>query len=95
MCKNCCKGGCTSAVIAKILVIIGGINWGLIGLGMLLGSLSNWNIVNVILGSVPVVEEIVYVLVGIAAIMLIFGCKCGKCKVDASVNTDVNVGGNM
>ncbi len=81
MCKNCCKkGGCTGAVIAKVLVVIGGINWGLVGLGMLLGVAGGWNIVNMILGSVPVLEAIVYVLVGISAIMMIFGCKCGKCK---------------
>lgn len=66
-------------LIARILVIIGGINWGLVGLGMLLGSMSNWNVVNMILGSMPVLEAIVYVLVGVAAVMLIFDCKCGKC----------------
>lgn len=80
MCKSCCKGGCTMAIVAKVLVIIGGLNWGLIGLGMLLGTVGGWNVVNMILGSVPVLEGIVYVLVGIAAIMKIFGCKCAKCK---------------
>jgi hypothetical protein len=80
MCKNCCKkGGCSGAMIAKILVIIGGINWGLVGLGMLLGSLSNWNVVNMIFSFSPMVEGIVYVLVGISAIMMIFGCHCHKC----------------
>ena len=38
MCGNCkegaCKGGCTMSMIAKILVIIGGVNWGLVGIGM-------------------------------------------------------------
>ena len=75
--------------ITKVLVIIGGINWGLVGLGMLLGSVSNWNVVNMILGSVPTVEGIVYVLVGIAAIMVIFGCKCSTC---AGVNTNQTEG---
>ena len=28
------------AMIAKILVIVGGVNWGLIGLGMLLGTVG-------------------------------------------------------
>lgn len=65
--------------ITKVLVIIGGINWGLIGLGMLLGSMSNWNVVNMLFGSVPTVEAILYVLVGVAAIMKIFGCRCSKC----------------
>ena len=85
------------SMIAKILVIIGGINWGLIGLGMLLGSVGGWNVVNMLLGSIPVLEGVVYVLVGISAIMLIFGCKCGKCVVEgaeASMNAD-KMGGNM
>jgi len=80
MCKEYCKkGGCTSALVAKSLVVIGGVNWGLVGLGMFLGS-SNLNVVNLILGDLPVVEAVVYVLVGIAALVLAFGCKCGKCK---------------
>ena len=77
MCK--CKGY-SFLKVAKWLVIIGGINWGLVGLGMLLGkSLDSWNLVHWIFSSVPVVEGIIYVLVGIAAIMKIFGCKCKKC----------------
>ena len=82
MCGNCkegkCKGGCVGAMIAKILVIVGGVNWGLVGLGMLLGG-KNWNIVNLILGSISWLEAVVYVLVGVAAVMMIFGCKCHKC----------------
>lgn len=78
-CKGCCGGGCTTGMIAKILVIIGGINWGLIGLGMLLGKMDAWNMVHMVLGSVPMLEGIVYVLVGVAAVMKIFGCKCKKC----------------
>ncbi len=92
MSKNYCQGGLV-AVIARILVIIGGINWGLVGLGLLLGSLSNWNIVNMILGFSPIIEAIVYVLVGVSAIMLIFDCKC---KENAPVSTDASgMGGNM
>lgn len=79
MFKSCCGKGCTMSWVTKILVIIGGINWGLIGLGMLLGSLEGWNVVNMLLGSVPVLEAVVYLLVGISAVMLIFSCKCGKC----------------
>ena len=68
------------AMIAKILVIVGGVNWGLVGLGMLLGTVGGWNVVNMILGSVPVLEAVVYLLVGISAVVMIFGCKCAKCK---------------
>lgn len=78
MCNSkCCGSGCTGALIGKILLIVGGVNWGLYGVGMLMGS--NWNVVNLLLGSWPTVEAIVYILVGVAAIMEIFGCKCKKC----------------
>ncbi len=82
VCKEkCCKGGCVMSMVAKILVIIGGINWGLVGIGMLLGkSADAFNVVHLILGSMSMLEAIVYVLVGIASVMMIFGCKCGKCK---------------
>ena len=83
MCGNCkdgkCKGGCTMSMIAKILVIIGGVNWGLIGIGALFGNM-NWNVVHLIFGFSSAVEAIIYILVGISAVMMIFGCKCGKCK---------------
>ena len=66
--------------VAKILMIVGGVNWGLVGVGMLLGNAGSWNVVSMVLGSVPIVEGIVYVLVGVAAVMYLFGCKCGKCR---------------
>src|ERR1035437_9601100 len=100
MCKGCCKkSGCTMAMIAKVLVIIGGVNWGLVGLGMLLSSGGNWNVVNIIFGSVPVLEGVIYVLVGISAVMMIFGCKCSKCTngvCDSCAKEDVKkTEGNM
>ena len=55
--------------IAFILVIVGGLNWGLVGLGGFAGG--NYNVVNMILGSWPQVEWLVYVLVGLAAIYLV------------------------
>lgn len=84
MCHNCKDGACkkmccTPSMIAKVLILIGGINWGLVGAGMLLGSGSEWNVVHLLLGSVPVVEGIVYLLVGISALVKIFGCRCKKC----------------
>ncbi len=89
-----CKGCCAPASIGKILLIIGGANWGLVGVGMLMSS--NWNVVNLLLGSWPVVEAIVYILVGVAAVMKIFGCKCKKCMAAcASCCTDTKDGGSM
>ena len=79
MCKGKC--GCVCATIAKILLIIGGLNWGLVGVAMLMGnSGDSWNVVKLLLGSWPMVEGIVYVLVGLSAVMKIFGCRCHKCK---------------
>ncbi len=56
-------------VIITLLVVIGGINWGLVGLGGFLDM--NLNVVNLLLGAWPMVEWIVYLLVGIAT--LVFG----------------------
>jgi len=62
------------------LVIIGALNWGLVGIGMLIGS--NLNVVNLLLGQWVMVEAIVYILVGIAAIYKLFMYSkcCGKCN---------------
>jgi len=50
-------------IIALILVIIGAINWGLIGVGL-------GNVVKAILG-MNVVTDIVYILVGLAGLWTI------------------------
>lgn len=55
--------------VVFLLTIIGGVNWGLVGLGNLMGS--NWNLVNLLLGSWPIAENIVYILVGISAVWLL------------------------
>jgi uncharacterized membrane protein YuzA (DUF378 family) len=53
--------------IAFFLVIIGGLNWGLMAIGYFIGA-SDWNVVNLALGTWPVVENIVYLLVGLSAL---------------------------
>lgn len=86
MCDSKCGGGCMGSKSVKTLLIVGGINWGILGVGMLMGS--DWNVVHMILGSIPTLEAIVYVLVGVAGVMRIFGCKCKKCtSCCASCNT--------
>ena len=60
---------------AFILVVVGGVNWGLMGL-------MNFNLVNALLGSMPVVEKIVYILVGASAVYLA-ATHMGDCKVCA------------
>ena len=79
---NCNHHKCGMAKLAWVLVIIGGLNWGLVGVGMLMGS--NWNLVNMIFGSWPKLEAIVYLVVGIATLVKIFGCPCKKCKGGAA-----------
>ncbi|MFA6257326.1 MAG: DUF378 domain-containing protein [Candidatus Paceibacterota bacterium] len=79
-CKGIGKGRCTVHMLVKILVIVGGLNWGLVGLGTLMGVEGGWNVVEKLLGTWPTVEAVVYVLVGLAALVKIFGCKCKVCK---------------
>lgn len=77
MMKNCGAVG----MIAYILVIVGALNWGLVGIGLLMGQ--NWDLVNLILGSIPYLAEIVYILVGVSAVVMLFACK--SCKVGGSM----------
>lgn len=78
--KNMCDNkwvGCMVHKICKILLFVGGLNWGLVGVGMLMNA--DWNVVHMLLGAWGTVEAIVYVLVGVAAVMKLFGCKCKTC----------------
>lgn len=56
--------------VTRILVVVGGVNWGLVGLGMLMGA--DWNVVKMILGSAPMLEAVVYVLVGLSAVKMVW-----------------------
>jgi len=51
-------------LIALILVIVGGINWGLI-------SILDWNLVEKLFGEMSMVSQIVYGIVGLAAVYLL------------------------
>jgi len=53
-------------LVAWILVLIGALNWGLMGLGYFLGFQGN--VVELLLGSWPAVENVVYILVGVSAV---------------------------
>ena len=66
---------------AWILLIVGGLNWLLVGLGGFMGS--DWNIVAMILGSVPALEWLVYVLVGLSAVYELIGHR-KNCRVCGS-----------
>lgn len=51
--------------IAIVLVIVGGLNWGLVGL-------FSFNLVSAVFGFVGWLERAVYVLVGLAAAYMIY-----------------------
>ena len=57
--------------LSKILLMVGGLNWGFVGVGNLMSS--DWNIVKMIIGSWPMLEAMVYVLVGAAAVYELYG----------------------
>jgi uncharacterized protein len=58
---------------AFTLVIVGAVNWGLVGL-------FNFNLVNTILASVAGIEQIVYILVGVSGVYLAM-THMSDCKV--------------
>ena len=74
MCKKSPLG-----MVACVLVIIGALNWGLVGLGSLTGATASWNVVELLVGRWPMFMNIVYLLVGLAAIYKLVACKkcCG------------------
>lgn len=51
--------------VALVLVLVGGLNWGLVGL-------FNFDLVAVLFGEVTFVSRVVYVLVGLGALYMIF-----------------------
>lgn len=66
----CCK-------VCLSLVLIGALNWGVVGLSRL-ANLGEINLVTFLVGKWPVVENIVYLLVGLAAVAV--AAKMGKCS---------------
>ncbi|MFA6554243.1 MAG: DUF378 domain-containing protein [Candidatus Paceibacterota bacterium] len=65
--------------VSFVLLVIGGLNWLLVGVGSWFGG--NWNIVTLILGSISWLENLVYVLVGLATIVILLSHKksCKEC----------------
>ena len=50
-------------MVAFTLVVVGAVNWGLVGL-------ADFNLVNMLLGSMPMLERLVYILVGASGVIL-------------------------
>ncbi len=65
-------------MVAFTLVIVGAVNWGLVGL-------LDYNLVGMVLGSWPAVEKLVYVLVGASAVYLV-ATHMNDCKVCMDVS---------
>lgn len=61
ICPNLGEHMKTVDVIAAILLVIGGLNWGLVGL-------FHFNLVSMLFGSMPALESLVYIVVGLAAV---------------------------
>lgn len=59
-------------IISWILLVIGGLNWLLVGLG-------GWDVVALLLGVGSLPARIVYILVGLSALVSLFTHK-GDCK---------------
>lgn len=55
-------------MVVVILLIIGGLVWGLLGL-------FNFNLVEMIFGQLPILVRVIYVLFGVAAVFQIFQWK--------------------
>lgn len=62
-------------MLAFILVVVGALNWGLVGV-------ADFNLVNKIFGSWEMIERIVYILVGLSAVYLALTHKqeCKYCE---------------
>ncbi len=62
-------------LIVAILLIVGGLNWGLVGL-------FGFNVVEFLFGQLPMLTKLVYVAVGAAAVYKIFRWSCHEhcCK---------------
>ena len=55
----------TLDMVAGILLIIGGLNWGLVGA-------FDFNLVSTIFGSSSIIGRIVYILVGVSGLYMIY-----------------------
>lgn len=59
-------------MVAFLLLVVGGLNWG--------ASAFGYNVVHMVVGSMPSVERVVYLLVGLSAVIEVVTHK-GNCKM--------------
>ncbi len=69
------KTKCSVCNIAGLLVVIGALNWGLVGI-------FQYNVVDAILGEMSILSRVLYSLVGLAGVMklITYFKDCPKCK---------------
>lgn len=67
------KNMCVVHQVAGVLVWVGAVNWGLVGL-------FRFNLVEMLLGVDSTPARIVYVLVGVSALMMLAYGSCAMCK---------------
>jgi len=72
---NKCGGSKTALWLAGI----GAINWGIYGVAGFFGK--TWDLVTWITFSQTWLANLIFVIVGIAGIVAIWGCSCAKCEV--------------
>jgi len=60
-------------MLTFLLVVVGALNWGLVGL-------FDFNLVTTLVGAWPMVERLVYILVGLSAVYVLLTHK-GTCNV--------------
>lgn len=61
----------TLGMVAMVLVVIGGVNWGLVGA-------FDYNLVDMLFGAMSTLSRIVYVAVGLAAVYMAVTAFNGK-----------------
>jgi len=76
--------------VAFILVLVGALNWGLVGF-------ADFNLVTYLLDMVglPTLEDFIYLLVGSSAVVLLFTHKSSCCMCNPGCSCDVPMDGKM
>lgn len=71
-------GRCVVCKLVGLLVVLGALNWGLVGL-------MQWDVVEALLGPMTTATRAVYIVIGVAgvlaAVSCVKGCPCAdRCK---------------
>lgn len=72
---------CVAHKIAAILVLIGALNWGLVGA-------LEIDLVAMLLGAGSLLARIVYVAVGLSAILMLMKHKCKACMAEGGMKKE-------